>query len=257
MFFDEFFNVSENDMDFLIMEEFVCDEGFRKIFTDKANIKSCTVNSVYHSLSDSDGESDITFIVDVEGIKHGILIEDKINAVTMPKQSERYYERGEKGKQRGDYIDYRVLLVCPNEYWEQHQLDVNAQYECVVFYEELRDYLGTKGDLRSEYKKEIIEHALHKKKKGYQLFADESVTNFWRNMMQFCEMNYPSLYMSYDGQPKGSSSSWIYFKTSIEKMWVVYKSSPGEVVLEYHGANPNFSKENLKPYMERICHFAH
>lgn len=250
-----FADVSEHDMDLLIMEEFICDESFRQIFFEKVNIKECVVDKAYHSLADSNGESDITFVVDVNGSKYGILIEDKIDAVTMPKQSERYYVRGEDGKKRGEYEKFYVLLVCPKEYWEEHQEDENAQYENIVFYEELRDYLLVRQDVRSRYKAEVFDHALNAKKKGYRLIENTAVTNFWRNMQEFCEDKFPSLYMNYDGGSKGNSSSWIYFRTPIEKVWIVYKSNSGHVVLEYYGADELKLKEKLKIYMDEDMKF--
>lgn len=251
----DFADVSEHDMDLLIMEEFICDDGFRRIFLEKLNIKDCVVDKAYHSLADSNGESDITFVVDVNGSKYGILIEDKIDAETMPKQSDRYYVRGKNGIQRGEYEKFYVLLVCPEEYWQEHKADQNANYEYIVFYEELRDYLSSNKEVRSLYKAEVVKQALNAKKKGYQLIANEDVTKFWRSMQQFCENNFPSLYMNYDGNSKGSSSTWIYFKTPVEKVWIVYKSDSGRVMLEYYGTNALKLKEKLEMHMDEDMEF--
>lgn len=248
-----FCDVSEHDMDMLIMEEFICNEEFREIFLEKLNIKRCKVDKAYHSLTDANGESDLTFIVESEGTKYGILIEDKIDAPTMDKQSERYYIRGNEGVKRGEYEKPYILLVCPKEYWEEHLEDKNAKYEYVVFYEELREYLLTKDDLRSHYKLEIIEQALDAKKKGYQLVANDSVTEFWKEMQQFCEKNYPSLYMCYDGKPKGSASTWIYFKTALKGVRIVYKTEPGLVDLEFDGYGNKIAEldEIISPYKDK------
>lgn len=253
--FCSFADISEHDMDLLIMEEFVCDEGFRKIFLEKLDIKDCIVDKAYHSLADSNGESDITFVVDINGSKVGILIEDKIDAVTMPKQSERYYVRGKNGIQHREYENFHVLLVCPKEYWQEHKDDKNAQYEYIVFYEELQDYLSDRQDIRSQYKSEVIAQALTAKKKGYQLIENNDVTTFWRNIQAFCEDKFPSLYMNYDGGAKGSSSSWIYFKTPVEKVWVVYKSDSGRVMLEYYGTDALKLKEKLEIHMDDDMEF--
>lgn len=248
-----FCDVSEHDMDMLIMEEFICNEEFRKIFLEKLNIKSCKVDKAYHSLADTNGESDLTFIVKADGIKYGILIEDKIDAPTMDKQSERYYIRGDEGVKRGEYEKFYILLVCPKVYWEEHQEDKNAKYEYIVLYEELRDYLLSKDDLRSHYKLQIIEQALNAKKKGYQLVVNDDVTAFWKALQQFCEENFPSLYMSYDGKPKGSASTWIYFKTALKGVRVVYKTEPGLVDLEFDGYGNKISEldEIVSPYKDK------
>lgn len=44
------------------------------------------VSEVYLSKADKDGESDITVIIESSGIKYGLLIEDKIDAIAMPEQ---------------------------------------------------------------------------------------------------------------------------------------------------------------------------
>ena len=250
-----FLDVSEHDMDLLIMEEFVCNSCFRQIFLNKIEIKECVVDKAYHSLADSNGESDITFIIDVNGVKYGILIEDKIDAPTMSKQSERYYIRGNDGKKRGEYEKFYVFLVCPQEYWQEHKEDKNANYEHIVFYEELKDYLSTCPEIRSQYKVKVIEQALNAKKSGYQLIENDNVTTFWRSMQQFCEDNFPHLYMNYDGSPKGSSSTWIYFKTPVEKVWIVYKSDSGRVMLEYYGIDAVKLKEKLEIHMAEDMEF--
>lgn len=250
-----FSDVSEHDMDLLIMEEFICDEGFRNIFLKKINIDKCTIEKAYHSLSDSNGESDLTFVVNVNGSKCGILIEDKIDAITMDKQSERYYIRGNDGKKRGEYEKFYVFLVCPEEYWQEHQDDKNAKFEYIVFYEELRDYLLIKKDIRSHYKLEIVKQALDAKKKGYQLVENDDVTSFWRNLQQFCEEKFPSLYLNYDGKAKGSSSSWFYFRTPFKKNWVIYKANSGDVWLELNGFDTLAIESQIKLYLEEDMEF--
>ena len=251
-----FADISEHDMDMLIMEEFICDGGFREIFLEKLEINDCVVDKAYHSLSDTNGESDITFVVTVNGVKQGVLIEDKIDAPTMQKQSERYDIRGKNAIERGEYAEFYVFLVCPEAYWQEHKEDPNAQYKHIVFYEELRDYLLKKKDIRSQYKLQIIERALAVKKKGYQLVENRNVTNFWRDLQKLCEEKYPSLYMNYDGQPKGSSSRWIYFKTPIQKVWIVYKTNTGRIMLESYDPNKPISKEKFEPYMDKDMEFS-
>ena len=46
----------------------------------------------------------------VEGEKHSFLIEDKIDAVAMPDQHERYVKRGQKGVENGEYNGFDIIL---------------------------------------------------------------------------------------------------------------------------------------------------
>ena len=144
-------DVREQDMDMFIIEEFICNEKFRYLFYDQENIKlnhNFTVIEAYRSLSDENGESDVTFILSDGKTKVAILIEDKIDAPTMSQQSERYIIRAEKGINDGRYDEYYIFLVCPGEYWIEHEKDKNANYKYRVFYEEIQkhsEYLMVDG----------------------------------------------------------------------------------------------------------------
>ena len=95
-------NISEHDIDVAISHLFILDKDFAKLFVDA----DCEVNSVEISKADSSlGESDITVVVNSNSKKIGILIEDKIDAVAMPRQPERYEERGKKGIENGEFLE--------------------------------------------------------------------------------------------------------------------------------------------------------
>ena len=103
----EFKRIYEHDMDLLIIEEFISDRNFARIFLDKLQLSNdYVVCKAIHSLADADGESDITLILQYPDKKVGLLIEDKIDAQTMPEQSERYHKRAQKAISRGEYDCY-------------------------------------------------------------------------------------------------------------------------------------------------------
>ena len=79
----------ERDMDLLIMEEFICSPQFARIFLNTVGIIcDYTIDQVIHSMRDADlGESDIVFVLNIDGRRHAIHIEDKIDALAMPNQS--------------------------------------------------------------------------------------------------------------------------------------------------------------------------
>ena len=88
----------ERDMDFLIMEEFIADKDFAKIFLDTVQISGdYVIDKAYHSKVDADyGESDLVFVLNFGDFLHAIHIEDKVDAPAMPEQHERYHKRAEK-----------------------------------------------------------------------------------------------------------------------------------------------------------------
>jgi len=230
----EFKKIYEHEMDLLIIEEFVSDRNFARIFLDKLQLSDdYTLHKASHSLADSDGESDITLILRYPDKKIALLIEDKIDAQTMPKQSERYHKRAQKAIARGEYDDYHVMLAAPVDYHREHEHDSNAVYEHRVCYEELREYLSRQDNLRAAVKVAMIDCAIREKKVGYQVQEVPAVTEFWIKLRRFCKENYPQLSMVGEDAPKGASASWPEFRTSLGTIKVIYKSQKGYVDLEF------------------------
>lgn len=231
-----FKKIYEHDMDLLILEEFLTDRGFAKLFLDKVGLPvdydSC---EGVHSYSDEDGESDITFILQYGNRKKALLIENKIDAPTMKEQSERYKKRGEKGKTAGLYEEYRILLAAPRAYHKEHANDPNANYENRIEHEEMEAYLRSRGDGHAGFKAEMLAFAIKEKKTGYLMQENQATTEFWRALKIFCEEKYPDLALLYEGEGKGGRSIWPQFRTSLGNIKVVYKSEKGSVELEFPG----------------------
>ena len=108
----------ERDMDLLIIEEFISSPGFARIFLDEVGLNEAyTIEHAIHSMRDPDlGESDIVFILKVGEIRYAIHIEDKIDALAMHAQCERYSMRAEKDIADGLYDEYSVFIVAPEKY---------------------------------------------------------------------------------------------------------------------------------------------
>ena len=171
---DYYFNdITERDMDMLFLEEFACSGEFLKIFAAKAGIDEADVRSLYSSKTDVRlGESDITVVVEAEGIKQALLIEDKIDAIAMPDQAGRYFQRGEKGVNDGEYEKFHVFIVAPQKY-----LDMNSEaqkYQYQIPYEQIQVYFEKLGGPRAEFKIRQIKQAIEKQKHGYQVEKDNA-----------------------------------------------------------------------------------
>ena len=228
-------DISEQDMDMFIIEEFICNEAFRHLFYDQNGVElnhNFAVCEAYRSLSDANGESDITFILSDGKTKVAILIEDKIDAQTMNQQSERYIIRAEKGMNNGWYNKYYIFLVCPGEYWKEHEKDENANYKYRVFYEEMQKLYSEQNDARSIYKYHVIQTAIEAKKKGYQVIENTAITQFWKKLRPYCETHYSTLTLLGKNEVKGSGSYWMEFATSLKKTKIIYKSKSGYVDLQ-------------------------
>ena len=230
----EFKKIYERDMDLLILEEFLADRDFAQLFLSKLPLTGeYTVCKAAHSLADADGESDLTLILQYPEQRIALLIEDKIDAPTMPEQSERYHRRARNAEARGEYDRHFVVLAAPAAYHKEHEADRNAGYEYRVCYEELRDYLSQKNDLRQVVKLAMIDCALREKKAGYLAQEVPAVTRFWMELRQYCKTNYPQLRMVGEDAPKGGAARWPEFRTTLGTLKVVYKSQKGCVDLEF------------------------
>lgn len=229
-----FKRIFEHDMDLLMMEEFISDPSFAELLLRKVGLESnCSILCAAHSLSDNTGESDITLLLQYPNCRVALLIEDKIDAPTMQAQSSRYRLRGEKGLQKGEYDDYRIILAAPCDYRKEHAADSNAAYEHFISYEEMRDYFAAHNTPRAEFKKSVIEFALQEKRRGYLVEEDASVTMYWQKLRAYCQQHFPQLILLGDDSPKGSGARWPEFKTALGNVRVVYKSPQGFVDLEF------------------------
>ncbi|MBQ1210691.1 MAG: hypothetical protein IIX68_02665, partial [Clostridia bacterium] len=216
----------ERDIDLLIIEEFISEKDFAKIFLDAANITApYTLETAIHSKTDAEyGESDIVFILNINGTRHALHIEDKIDAIAMKNQSGRYHERAKKDIAANEYDSYSVLIVAPEQY-----LNVNKEahkYPYKVKYEQLRDYFATKKDVRSKYKVALIERSIINQKNGYQWEANPVVVRFCAAMDQYQKEAYPHL-------PFGTQAWWRGYKTLLTNATIVYKANKGYCDLQF------------------------
>lgn len=230
MFFCRFNDIVERDMDFLFMQEFACSPDFLNLFLT-SQWHGATIVSIEHSKMDADGETDITVIVEKDGSRYGLLIENKIDAVAQPQQAHRYFKRGNNGIKNGDYADFSVFIVAPQKY-----LDENSEaklYPHSTSYESVLSLFANKTDSLSIFKRKQIEQAIHKQKVGWQAIADESVTSFWKQYTSFQKRCFPSLRMKGNPENKPANSSWICFETCIKVAQIIHKSEKGYIDLEF------------------------
>ena len=216
----------ERDIDLLIIEEFISNSEFASIFLDAVGINDeYTVEDAIHSKVDAEyGESDIVFILNINGKRFALHIEDKIDAIAMENQSGRYHDGAEKDKAAGEYVDYKILIVAPEKYLEANSEAHKYGYQ--VKYEQLRDYFATKDDIRSKYKLALIERSITEQKNGYQYEANPCMVEFCNKMNDYHKNKYPEL-------PNGSIAWWRYYPTVMNDVIIVFKANKGFCDLQF------------------------
>lgn len=235
--------ICERDMDLLFVESLMTDSGFTRLVIDKTDLKgkSYQVLSAELSKSDSDlGESDITFVIEVEGIRHGLLIEDKIDAIAMPKQHDRYIKRGEKGVKAGEYSDFRVFLFCPEKYYNN---DTEAKlYKHVVTYEECKAYFDSKNDALSILRSGQLHQALTKAKKPATGSVNEKANAFLRRYIAYQKEHFPTLMLVTKEDKNGW---WPEYRTELGNVYIYHKAQEGFVDLMFPNAQDMEDKAKI------------
>ena len=227
--------VYERDIDLYIINKFINDSKLKELFLKKINCQNYQVCKCLHSFSDENGESDITIILENDNRKIGLLIEDKINAIAMKEQYERYILRAEKQKYEGLFDNYYIFIIAPKSY-----IDSNTEakkYDNKISYEEILDYIS--GDV---YGESLIKEAIEEKKKGYEVIENKLVTLFWEKYYEIVENKFSDLKLNRNEGARGSDANWPIFSTQIKKVKILHKADRGFVDLTFRRVSQYYSE---------------
>lgn len=237
--------VTERDIDLLIIEEFVVNKNFARLFLDKIDIKDYDVLTVSHSIMHPTlGESDIVIVLKVDTLKHAILIENKIDALAMKEQYSRYNKRGQEGVTNNDYDSFSVFIVGPDKYISNNH--EAKKYDQKLSYEDMIECFRESPTIRSKYKLTLLQNAISKQDKGYTPVADEKVTEFWHKYYAYKRQVFPHLKLNEVKGSRGSQARWSRFQTDYSNVSIYHKSNVGCVDLTLHGVDESVKDLRLK-----------
>ena len=246
-------SVEERDMDTMFLEAIGTDKGFLNIFLDKDDAlkgKSFEVINIELSKEDRDGESDITVIIEGDGKKYGLLIEDKINATAMKEQCDRYTKRGKTGKKNGDYDAFFVFIVCPEKYYNQDE--EAKKYEHHVFYEECKKYLETQNTVLSKIWVQQIDQSIEKVKRTAPVNVNEHRLEFFKKYLEYQRENYPEL-NNVNNLENTTQAGWPHFSAAPKNSYMLHKAERGQFDLTFNGTiSKKLTFETLEKYIERM-----
>ena len=235
--------ITERDMDLLFVESALTDPGFCGLLISKTDLKGKPFQVLDAELSKTDsdlGESDITVVVEIEGRKYGLLIEDKIDAMAMPDQHGRYVKRGQKGVKACEYDDFRIFIFCPEKYYRNN--DEAKLYEHLLTYEECAAYFGSKTDALSVFRRLQLEEAIGKAKKPPVINVDEKANAFLRQYIAYQKEHYPSLDLSTKEDKNGW---WTDFRTDLGYVYINHKIQEGHVDLTFPKASEKIDRVKM------------
>jgi hypothetical protein len=229
----DFGSVSERDMDLLFLYAFGSDKDFLQIFLGKLALSRSDyeVKEIILSKSDKDGESDITVVIEADGQRIGLLIEDKIDAVDMPDQPERYLKRGETDVRNSVYQTFYSFIVLPDKYYISNE--AVSRYPFAVMYEEIRDYFKEKIGTQNTLYYQQISQAIEKAKKPPKVEIDENANRFFRKYADYQEERYPQLNLR---TKRDCNGYWAHYATRFGSVYLYHKIGDGNVDLTFNKA---------------------
>lgn len=230
-------------MDLLLAESVIADPEFCRLLLDKTDLKGKPFSVAKVELSKTDanlGESDVTVIIDIEGESYGLLIEDKINAIAMPRQFDRYVERGNLGKKNGEYKDYKVFIFCPKKYYDNNT--EAKKYSYLLEYEECLAYFDKKNDLLSRFRSQQLYQAIHKTSGSGNVNINKEANQFLRKYIDYQRENHPSLDMS---TKENRNGYWIDYRTNLGYVYIVHKIQEGYVDLIFPKASDSIDRVKI------------
>lgn len=230
-------DVSERDMDLLFMETFATDNAFSELFLRKTPHSGLpyTILSAERSKVDNGlGESDLTIIYEIGGKKHALLIEDKIDAIAMPAQHERYLKRGQKGIENGEYDSFDVFIICPENY--RNTNEEAAKYEYFVSYEECRDYFAGKEDVYNQLRVQQISQAIETMKAEYKVAINEIAVQSFKKYAEYQAEYYPRLKLQNKADGEKVNGWWPQFAVGCKEMYILHKTNRDCVDLTINNA---------------------
>ena len=226
--------VHERDMDILFLESFASDPDFTKIVLSKTRFSEKNFRILSAALSETEtdlGETDISIVIQVDNLRVGLLIEDKVDAIAMPDQHLRYHKRGERGIQKGKFDTYEVFIFCPQKYF-----DNNAEakkYENFIPYETIKEFFDVKNDVISAVRSQQLAQAIERAKKPPETNVDDAANLFFIKYKAYQKEFYPDLDLRTSDKSNGW---WPHYSTRLGDVYLYHKRPEGFVDLTFPNA---------------------
>ena len=170
-------------------------------------------------------------IIEDEGKRYGLLIEDKIDAQAMPNQQRRYTVRGDKAVKKGEFEAYRDFIVCSKSYYAANE--EAKKYSHFVSYEECAECLKKSNNPLAEAWINQIKQAITKSKKHSEINIDEKAKEFFNKYKNYQEEYYPYLNLR---TKRSSNGWWPEYATRKKGLRIIHKIPWGFIDLTFSGA---------------------
>jgi hypothetical protein len=178
---------------------------------------------------------------------HRLFIENKIDAILMPEQLERYLRRAEGEVRRQIISGFSVLFLTPSNYLSATLPGGVKQ----ISFEELAQALASQGDLRSQYRASLLMRALPIRtpaaRDAHVSATDPYIKDWWDRVYAMLDREFPGFFVHKTRYPRS-----VYFapETSGQGRYlrVDFKGHKGQVDLAFK----NISVAALTEYVSNM-----
>ena len=184
-------SVSEADIDWLLCVELNSNSQFQHWVGQEvlAGTERVSHLHAWRSVSDNKGESDLLWLVENcdTGRIVAVLIENKINARSQPRQHDRYVERGRSYQNEGVCDEFVVVLAAPEKFTSRD----SEKYGYRLNYERIRDWFALDGVGRSRYLAWLFDVAINRSEEHADV--DDEMLTFRRKVWELASSEFPHL----------------------------------------------------------------
>lgn len=226
----------ERDVDMLLAEELRVNPAFGKWILGKFDAAADIVFPAAHvnvSVVEDGSEADViaTFRT-TSNLSHRLFIENKIDAILMPEQLERYLRRAEGEQRRQLLSGFSILFFTPSAYLQTKLPNGVKQ----ISFEEAAQALASQGDLRSQYRASLLMRALPIKRPAardaHVAVTDPFIKEWWDQVYAMLDREFPRFFIHKTRYPRS-----VYFAPETpgqgRYLRLDFKGHKGEVDLAF------------------------
>jgi hypothetical protein len=226
----------ERDVDMLLAEELRVNAAFGKWVMDKFDASAELVFPAAHinvSVAEEGSEADVvaTFTT-TSNLNHRLFVENKIDAILMPEQLERYVRRAEGDRRRQLVSGFSILFFTPAAYLET-KLPTGVKQ---ISFEEAARALASQGDLRSQYRASLLMRALPIRtpaaRDAHVSATDPYIKEWWDRVYAMLDLEFPGFFIHKTRYPRS-----VYFAPATagqgSYLRLDFKGHKGEVDLAF------------------------
>ncbi|MER9580784.1 hypothetical protein [Mesorhizobium sp. M0276] len=131
-----------------------------------------------------------------DGSRCGLLVENKIRAIRMARQFERYRMRGDEGVAKELWDTFLVILAAPQRYVDALLAEEKDFLNGYLTYEWIVAWLVSQDETRHAFKIHVMREAIADARAGYSKKRDTR-TAFHQSVYEIATAEFPALRMAW------------------------------------------------------------